>query len=564
MISISSLNTSGIYPPSALLRVYIHQLLTITVGLLTLNLISSFDYYVSGTLRYPDLTARINVNETTLNSFFFFWTSLTYLPSFFFTLTLLVVFSRFSVASPSWLLVGVIIFVPYSIEFVDFISANVLLEGFDTTQTSFNFLLTNNLNKYHPCIFYVSAISSLSLFALTSFKLPYKQPFETQYVLKSLQLGLPWIVAVNLFALYLGSWWALQEGTWGGWWNWDASEVFGLLFSLGALRLLHTAKSPRNYLEVIAAGRAGVFTLVLAYFFIQLNFDLVSHNFGSKFFFFFSNNLFFIEVISLCLLGLLVTFSDLFRFNTSHVLLSRSSKRIELNNSTYLIWCIPCFYLTVTFLLVNSFLPLANYFWWNFFNANLFNSDIYSPVLLLTILIGLLWFQPLYRRAHYWYIGPIFWETPVEWVSLQGGGRFTRLTILHIALTSFFTINLLSHDLAYIYFYNFNTTESLLFGRKLYTSLPPTLSCDGFETALSLSYIEVLSGQQFSNYNLIYHANTPLVNSFTLLNNHGTTLNLYHLSRQTLSTILYIETPLLDSLNFVTCLAFIIFVNLIW
>ena len=44
---------------------------------------------------------------------------------------------------------------------------------------------------------------------------------------------------------------------------------------------------------------------IATYFFIQLNFELVSHNFGSKFFFFFNNNLFSMEVIFLTILGML-------------------------------------------------------------------------------------------------------------------------------------------------------------------------------------------------------------------------------------------------------------------
>ena len=39
--------------------------------------------------------------------------------------------------------------------------------------------------------------------------------------------------------LYFGGWWALQEGSWGGWWNWDASEVLGLITLLYLILAVH-------------------------------------------------------------------------------------------------------------------------------------------------------------------------------------------------------------------------------------------------------------------------------------------------------------------------------------
>ena len=30
----------------------------------------------------------------------------------------------------------------------------------------------------------------------------------------------------------MGGLWAYQEGSWGGWWDWDISEVFGLFIYL--------------------------------------------------------------------------------------------------------------------------------------------------------------------------------------------------------------------------------------------------------------------------------------------------------------------------------------------
>jgi cytochrome c biogenesis factor len=52
-------------------------------------------------------------------------------------------------------------------------------------------------------------------------------------------LSIKFYIILIIITLFMGSWWALQEGSWGGWWNWDPSEVFGLLFLLAYLYLIH-------------------------------------------------------------------------------------------------------------------------------------------------------------------------------------------------------------------------------------------------------------------------------------------------------------------------------------
>jgi hypothetical protein len=91
----------------------------------------------------------------------------------------------------------------------------------------------------------------------------------------------------NFIGLALGSWWAFQEGTWGGWWNWDSSEVFGLEFFLLILYVTHTYWKSSDLLAWSISISCQFLAVLITYFFIQLNFDLVSHNFGVKFFFFF-------------------------------------------------------------------------------------------------------------------------------------------------------------------------------------------------------------------------------------------------------------------------------------
>ena len=499
------------------------------------------------------------MNEGALNSYFFFWTSITYLPSFFFTVLILTVSNKLFLHNPGCLLAALAVLVPYNTEFVDFQSANALLGVLDTTQTAFNFLLTNNLNKYHPLIFYVSAV--LSFYPLIVFALPTSnwRPFQVRERIKTLTRVGVCVVSINLFALYLGSWWAVQEGTWGGWWNWDASEVFGLLFTLFSLRLVHTSTHLTQYSALYLWVRTAGVVLVLAYFFIQLNFDLVSHNFGAKFFFFFSNNLFFLEVIAVGMLSIVTFARDVLCVANQSALIKGFNRLHAPKTSKARLWTVPFLYLTLTFLMVNSFLPLLNYFWWNFFKVNLFNSEIYSKFLIILVVTGLLLLSPVYNRSIRLSTSTPVWDSPLACVYVLVPTSINPSTLLHLSLLGFFSLNILSHDTSYIYFYLLDSSESLFFEDRVYYPTTPLLACDGFEAAMSLSYVAARDGVWVSNYNLIYHSNTPLVNSFTLLMTQETTLNLYHLVKSSLTAILYIETPLLSYLNLYTLTSFIFF-----
>lgn len=158
----------------------------------------------------------------------------------------------------------------------------------DPLSPQLNLLLLNPLNKYHPFLLYSALALSLHLTLSYSrlltnvgYSLPFGMGEGGTKSLRNLTSG--FIVS----ALYAGSWWALQEGTWGGWWNWDPSEVLGLLILLPLIFCWHqrgrpVSESMNSYRFGLGAWCTGV-----AYVLIQLNFEAVSHNFGIQLFFFF-------------------------------------------------------------------------------------------------------------------------------------------------------------------------------------------------------------------------------------------------------------------------------------
>lgn len=145
-------------------------------------------------------------------------------------------------------------------------------------------MLQNPLNKYHPAIFFLSY-----LFILTSVYTPnsftshkhffyvfYQKP--TYEGLNTRKLGMYW--ALISISLYMGAWWALQEGSWGGWWNWDPSEVFGLLILTKLLLMFHLQTSKQNFLLNTITTYSTSSLIITIYLILQMSYTLVSHNFG--------------------------------------------------------------------------------------------------------------------------------------------------------------------------------------------------------------------------------------------------------------------------------------------
>ena len=113
---------------------------------------------------------------------------------------------------------------------------------------NFNNLLINSINKYHPLLLYISIF--VFYFTILLFYYFLKKP---NYVLfLKIQIFIKFFIQnyikYIIFSLFLGSFWALQEGSWGGWWNWDPSEVLGLLILFFYIYFFHKKYNFLNYI----------------------------------------------------------------------------------------------------------------------------------------------------------------------------------------------------------------------------------------------------------------------------------------------------------------------------
>jgi len=326
-----------------------------------------------------DFSSRAFCNDFLLNSWYVLWTSFWYIPLF--ILTLLVIFLYHVLESSNNQTIILVLFFT-SLAMQSYQNLNLNIYYLDLSGENFNILLSNSINKFHPALFYGSLmaivlykLSGLSKVTL-NFSLPHSSKVTTHYTM----LTNPLVI----FTLSLGSWWALQEGSWGGWWNWDASEVFGLLVMLIYLNSSHRVHAKlfqtlnSTYLHVMWVITA------LMYVFIQFNFDLVSHNFGTRSDQFIDTSYNFLTLI----FGTLVLIHVVYSLGSKQYLtylLTRGGVQFGVSIK----WQVVVYAVTV-YIIFLSFNTLLNDFFWKIIQINVLNSTplvVYFSYMTLAILL---------------------------------------------------------------------------------------------------------------------------------------------------------------------------------
>lgn len=312
-----------------------------------------------------DLHTRSDLNLAGLSNLFWIWTNTYYL----YSILIILLFSIMLYAYKEDYSVKVFVFlVYYALIFLELASNHnlTLSSSYKTTELElYNLLLNNSINKIHPLMIYVSWFSIIIL-SVSSFA-----SFNRWYYTSNVFILFKLVIAASLL---LGGWWAYQEGSWGGWWNWDPSEMFGLLILFSLVLSTHASLtksySSSYYIKVILS-----YTLIY-YVFLQLNFSLLSHNFG-------------------------IRQGDIIDFRVSYLLFIATGiylirrKLLSLNSTIYLeprrigvsyiYYIIPLVLYAVLYV---SSAELWSDLIWRIFGMDLYNSSsLLSPILLVTALL---------------------------------------------------------------------------------------------------------------------------------------------------------------------------------
>jgi cytochrome c biogenesis factor len=224
----------------------------------------------SGYVDFIDIYSRTLVSDFFTNTYYYFWTAFWYIPTLLFFLLLIMFFVNNLHTNKLVLLVTPLPAL-FMYELLDYWNLNTTYTNLTLNSDNLNLLLTNSINKYHPMVLYfiIAFIASnfiihVSVFWCTNYSWDVIPNFSSR---ESFGYKLLYITVT----LFLGSWWALQEGSWGGWWNWDASEVFGLLIMVTIVLTLHRGTHIDNYYLYFVTLRLYLLSLLIVYIFIQLN-----------------------------------------------------------------------------------------------------------------------------------------------------------------------------------------------------------------------------------------------------------------------------------------------------
>ena len=432
----------------------------------------------------------------------------------------------------------------------DFLAINISNDLTDFTSSEVNTLLTNNLNKYHPLLLYVSSFTLILSLVVVNvmFELPFKF-LAIKNLTRYLDVSY-YLFGVSFTALFLGSWWALQEGTWGGWWNWDASEVLGLLIMLLGYTALHFQVNFYLFSRKCNLASPLLTLTLLNYFFIQLNFELTSHSFGNRFTHFFNNNLFFFELILILTWALKSILAQSFWeksvirsiVNPYHLL--RVWRSISTTTLMSLLTSL------ITTLVLLSFTPLLNYFLWRFFKLNSFNwpSYVHKTVFYLTIVLGLI-LQNLTRRLlpyNLVLVGTYFNLDYSILHLLTTLVLFRNFYLLHWLALTLLVLNIWSYDLQFTYWLNIILFWDYFESNTPLSNQQTSFTCRDFFLDKTY-YYTTRNFIRIPHFNFSYKSNTSGVNDFLLLNSCDTLTSIFYSKVIWSTTCLLIELPTTNS-----------------
>lgn len=371
-----------------------------------------------------DLMERVFLNDFYLYNFYFFWTNLWYLPIFIFTLCLLILYKNILCNLFICSLYYLITFTFFVI-YLEFNNNNLNLYENSIFNENINVLLINNINKIHPFLLYFSSAILIYIFILlyNSFLNSIHQ--RSSYYLNFFYRKIFFFYIINSIAIFLGSWWAFQEGSWGGWWNWDSSEVFALLILLKILILYHSNIFLNSFYIKLEYLKSSLFYLIIFYLFMQINFSLISHNFGFKIMQFIDKDYLIILFIIKLLFNVLLGYLNLSLYYSYTKALGNKKKHFII------------YFLFILFysIIYGSLLLLINNFLWELLKINILNIQLQFNILIIFILFYFIYF--LFQFNIYLTLFSYFYNTLI----------INYLIVLFIKLVKFIKVNLRLHFL---------------------------------------------------------------------------------------------------------------------
>jgi len=468
-----------------------------------------FFYYGNYNINWYDIYSRILGNEFYINLYYFLWTSFWYIP----LLILLIIIWQFinytNIKHTLLLVILLSILLNTIVDVHMYWVLNTNTYSLPLKSEHYNNLLLNSINKYHPGILYWTSLFIVVYWLMFNlYYLTFMYRFYTVTAELFIKPKFIWFSLVLLVTLGLGGWWALQEGSWGGWWNWDPSEVFGLLIFLFYLIHIHSKLGKQNFLNTWYYSITFCLLLLQVYFFTQLNFDLVSHNFGTKIDNFIDNTNLYTTIIIISYLVILRIWY--LKFSVVRLLLSSKGSLYLQSVDLFKIYTLVILSLFL-YELVYSLVPLFNDFLWKLLNINIANSIlIFEKYNLEVVYLITLFFWNYSKLLTLFLIYNIwsYWVLLMVYVVIPRKATF----LLHWLLSLFMWVSLLT--LGYIFTeWSMLLTPYLNTVNIINTSVSQIL-LNVNNVSLDYTQTQYLFGEFWFSWNTVWIDTTPEVYSF--------------------------------------------------
>jgi hypothetical protein len=317
------------------------------------------------------------------------------------------------------------------------------------------------------------------------------------------------------------------------------------MFWLIIIFVRHYKLTYSKYENLRVVKTLAVLTLLLSYVFIQLNFDLTSHNFGIKFFFFFNNNLF--MLLTLWLLFYLLYRTLLNYSQRVYKFYITSSNYVYLYSAIYWVRTslLILFFSLLYYTLILSFISIISFFIYSYLKVKLLNYNLVLYTTNVVFVLSLIYplYVSIFTSKSYLLTVPLITQNYYYTLLLLTTNFTSRVSSIHYNLSIFLILNLLATNYVLSVLLLIPSTFNCVIDSLILNPKTTYYSCNTF-IFNEFSYWKV--NNNFSttqSWNMYYAGNNPTLNLFSLSFSNLTFLNLFTIPTPYVSVFYLINLP---------------------
>jgi len=290
--------------------------------------------------------------------------------------------------------------------------------------------------------------------------------------------------------------------------------------------------------------------VILSYYTLQLNFELTSHSFGSRFTYFFNNNLFLLEVALIVIFYMIFQVSQKFRLRTTFIAKRGCNSDVQFWGHKFTPYVVWIFLAILLLIILASFLPLLNYFVWRYLKVNSFNSYVLVEFWVCSLTVGLILLTYLDKSLIFFSFSLLVLGNLdfLLLLILWGKCTYSKLSMIHSLIYTFLVINLWSYQFQVVIWCDTSPMSYLVGGQTNLLVGYTNYSCSNYMVDRGVySYNTAYNLVAYSNF--FYKSNANQLNNFWLYLDNLTMGSLFYNNLSWHSSASYIELLVLNNLG---------------